>query len=197
MGWATVYTKQIQFKHGSIPVCCITSALCHYGICGGTHPCDLFHDAFDVTYLHHPHPREQTDVCENISFRRLRSRAVTTMHLQANGNLMNHLNRLNMYIDKAKFIQVALTCILFCAARILTAPRISCSSRARIGNVIYCLLRERPLDAGNASIMLVPGGGFSNVDFKMAACGYNFGLYFFPLLLLTKKSQIICNVSRW
>ena len=138
-------------------------------------------------------PREQTDACENITFPQLRLRAVTTMQC----NLMNHLNNLNIFIDKAKFIQVALTCILFCAARILTAPRISCSSKARIGNVIYCLLRERPLDAGNASITLVPGGGFSNVDFKMAACGYNFGLYFFPLLLLTKKSQIICNVSRW
>ena len=38
---------------------------------GGTLPCDLSHDAFDLTY-----PREQADACENITFSQLRLRVV-------------------------------------------------------------------------------------------------------------------------
>ena len=39
---------------------------------GGTLPCDLSHDACDVTYQ----PREQTDACDNITFPKLRLRVV-------------------------------------------------------------------------------------------------------------------------
>ena len=41
--------------------------------CGGTLPCYLYHDAFDVT---HPHPHEQTVACENITFPQTYLRAV-------------------------------------------------------------------------------------------------------------------------
>ena len=47
---------------------------------GGTLPCDLSHDAFDVTY----HP--QTDTFENITFPNLRLRAVVYLDLMTNKN---------------------------------------------------------------------------------------------------------------
>ena len=83
-----------QFEKESIPVECVLSAfkpsviqyregprsdvqwvpyLTLPGRC--TLPCDLSHDAFDVTY--HPLLRGQTDTCENISFPQLRLWAVT------------------------------------------------------------------------------------------------------------------------
>ena len=54
------------------------------GVNGGVPlPCDLSHDAFDVTY-----PYEQTDACENITFSQLYLGAVNMENLYANAVLI-------------------------------------------------------------------------------------------------------------